>query len=131
MSTDTDSSVAPLTEVEPPLPPLPPEEPVVGEPDDDGGVTVNLPIDAPNFVPPVTSEDEDGNTETKCPNGYQMVDGPDGLICQKSVENIRMRAGRSLQPYTRLRIPEGYRGQVRDVRQLLPQHKRNQLRRKA
>lgn len=110
VSTDTDSSVAPLTEVEPPLPPLPPEEPVVGEPDDDGGVTVNLPIDAPNFVPPVTSEDEDGNTETKCPNGYQMVDGPDGPICQKSVENIRMRAGRSLQPYTRLRIPEGYRG---------------------
>ena len=71
---------------------------------------MNLPIDAPNFVPPVTSEDEDGNTETKCPDGYQMVDGPDGPICQKSVENIRMRAGRSLQPYTRLRIPEGYRG---------------------
>ena len=101
VSTDTDSSVAPLTEVEPPLPPLPPEEPaLVGEPDDDGGVTVDLPIDAPNFVPPVTSEDEDGNTETKCPDGYQMVDGPDGPICQKSVENIRMRAGRSLQPYT-------------------------------
>ena len=110
VSTDTDSSVAPLTEVEPPLPPLPPEEPVVGEPDDDGGVTVDLPADAPNFVPPVTSEDEDGNTETKCPDGYQMVDGPNGPICQKSVENIRMRAGRSLQPYTRLRIPEGYRG---------------------
>jgi hypothetical protein len=110
VSTDTDSAVAPLTEVEPPLPPLPPEEPVVGEPDDDGGVTVDLPADAPTFVPPVTFENDDGETETRCPDGYQEVEGPNGLICQKSVEKVRMRAGRSLQPYTRLRIPEGYRG---------------------
>ena len=110
VSTDTDSAVAPLTEVEPPLAPLPPEEPVVGEPDDDGGVTVDLPADAPTFVATVTTENEDGETETKCPDGYQMVEGPNGPICQKSVEKVRMRAGRSLQPYTRLRIPEGYRG---------------------
>ena len=111
VSTDTDSAVAPLTEVEPPLPPLPPEEPaLVGEPDDDGGVTVDLPADAPTFVATVTTENEDGETETKCPDGYQMVEGPNGPICQKSVEKVRMRAGRSLQPYTRLRIPEGYRG---------------------
>lgn len=110
ISTDTDSAVAPLTEVEPPLPPLPPEEPVVGEPDDDGGVTVDLPVGSPTFVATVTTENEDGETETKCPEGYQMVEGPDGPICQKSVETTRMRAGRSLQPYTRLRIPEGYRG---------------------
>ena len=111
VSTDTDSAVAPLTEVEPPLAPLPPEEPaLVGEPDDDGGVTVDLPADAPTFVATVTTENEDGETETKCPDGYQMVEGPNGPICQKSVEKVRMRAGRSLQPYTRLRIPEGYRG---------------------
>jgi len=106
---DTDSTLRPLTEVEPPVPPTP-EEPVVGEPDDDGGVTVDLPVDAPTFVPPVTFENDDGETETRCPDGYQEVEGPNGLICQKSVEKVRMRAGRSLQPYTRLRIPEGYRG---------------------
>ena len=108
---DPEVTTTPTTEIGPPdFEEDPPAPALVGEPDDDGGVTVDLPIDAPNFVPPVTSEDEDGNTETKCPDGYQMVDGPDGPICQKSVENIRMRAGRSLQPYTRLRIPEGYRG---------------------
>ncbi len=106
---DTDSTLRPLTEVEPPVPPTP-EEPVVGEPDDDGGVTVDLPVGSPTFVATVTTENEDGETETKCPEGYQMVEGPDGPICQKSVETTRMRAGRSLQPYTRLRIPEGYRG---------------------
>lgn len=107
---DTDSTLRPLTEVEPPVPPTPEEPALVGEPDDDGGVTVDLPADAPTFVATVTTENEDGETETKCPDGYQMVEGPNGPICQKSVEKVRMRAGRSLQPYTRLRIPEGYRG---------------------
>ena len=72
------------------------------------GATVE--IDLP-FVPPEIVKDEDGNDSFKCPDDtYTLVAGPDGPICKKTVERTRMRAGRSLSPYTRLNIPEGYKG---------------------
>ena len=72
------------------------------------GATVE--IDLP-FVPPEVTTDSDGNNTFKCPDDtYTLVAGPDGPICKKDVKRSRMRAGRSLSPYTRLNIPEGYKG---------------------
>ena len=72
------------------------------------GATVE--IDLP-FVPPEVTTDSDGNNTFKCPDdSYTLVAGPDGPICKKDVKRTRMRAGRSLSPYTRLNIPEGYKG---------------------
>ena len=72
------------------------------------GATVE--IDLP-FVPPEVTTDSDGNDSFKCPDDtYTLVAGPDGPICKKDVKRSRMRAGRSLNPYTRLNIPEGYKG---------------------
>jgi hypothetical protein len=69
--------------------------------DTGGGVTVEVDGDD-TFVPTITTTDEDGNTVTECPEGYTMVDGPDGPMCQKSVTTQRMRAGASTRPYTGL-----------------------------
>ena len=77
-TTDTavDQNIKPLIEVdvdEPPEPPeeVDPEEPVVVEIDDD------------NLVPQITTTDKDGNTITECPEGYQEVQTPDGIMCEK------------------------------------------------
>jgi len=76
--------------------------------DTETGATVE--IDLP-FVAPEVTTDEDGNNSFQCPDDtYTLVAGPDGPICKKTVERSRMRAGRSSSPYTRLNIPEGYRG---------------------
>jgi hypothetical protein len=80
----------------------------IPEAETETGATVE--IDLP-FVPPEVTTDEDGNSSFQCPDDtYTLVAGPDGPICKKTVERTRMRAGRSSSPYTRLNIPEGYRG---------------------
>jgi hypothetical protein len=75
-----------------------------------GDVTVDL-DDDDTFVPVITSTDENGDTITECPEGYVMVDGPDGPMCQKSVTTTvrRQRAGASTRAYTGL---SGNRGRV-------------------
>ena len=97
-----------LTEVEPP------EEEVEVEVEEDevpgGDVTVDVGEDD-TFVPVITSTDDNGDTITECPEGYTMVEGPDGPICQKSVTTTvrRQRAGASTRAYTGL---AGNRGRV-------------------
>jgi hypothetical protein len=66
-----------------------------------GDVTVDLDEDD-TFVPVITSTDENGETITECPEGYVMVEGPDGPMCQKSVTTTRQRAGASTRAYTGL-----------------------------
>ena len=50
----------------------------------------------------ITSTDENGETITECPEGYTMVEGPDGPMCQKSVSTTRLRAGAGTRAYTGL-----------------------------
>ena len=76
------------------------------ETEDETTVEIDLP-----FVAPEITTDADGNNTFECPDdSYTLVAGPDGPICKKNVQTTRMRAGRSLSPYTRLNIPEGYKG---------------------
>jgi hypothetical protein len=89
-----------LTEVEPPE-----DEEVEVEVEEEvkpgGDVTVDLDEDD-TFVPVITSTDENGETITECPEGYTMVEGPDGPMCQKSVTATRQRAGAGTRAYTGL-----------------------------
>ena len=79
---------------------------LIREPEDETTVEIDLP-----FVAPEITTDADGNNTFECPDdSYTLVAGPDGPICKKNVQTTRMRAGRSLSPYTRLNIPEGYKG---------------------
>ncbi len=95
-----------LTEVEPPEV----EVEVEDEVEDTGGdVTVDLDEDD-TFVPVITSIDENGETITECPEGYVMVEGPDGPMCQKSVTTTRQRAGASTRAYTGLAGNRGRTG---------------------
>ena len=75
-----------------------------------GDVTVDLDEDD-TFVPVITSIDENGETITECPEGYTMVEGPDGPMCQKSLTTTvrRQRAGAGTRAYTGL---SGNRGRV-------------------
>jgi hypothetical protein len=99
-----DNDISMLTEIEPPD-----EEEVqvqVDVEDEDevepgGDVTVDLDEDD-TFVPVITSTDENGETITECPEGYTMVEGPDGPMCQKSVSTTRLRAGAGTRAYTGL-----------------------------
>jgi len=72
-------------------------------------VTVDVDVDD-TFVPVITTTDDDGNTITECPEGYVMVETPDGPMCQKSVEQVRQRAGRGVQAYTGIVTRPGERG---------------------
>ena len=72
-------------------------------------VTVDVDVDD-IFVPVTTTTDDDGNTITECPEGYVMVETPDGPMCQKSVEQVRQRAGRGVQAYTGIVTRPGERG---------------------
>ena len=96
-----------LTEVEPPEEEVEVED-EVQEPG--GDVTVDLDEDD-TFVPVITSTDDNGETITECPEGYTMVEGPDGPVCQKSVTTTvrRQRAGAGTRAYTGL---SGNRGRV-------------------
>jgi len=75
-----------------------------------GDVTVDVDEDD-TFVPVITTTDENGDTITECPEGYTMVEGPDGPMCQKSVTTTvrRQRAGAGTRAYTGL---SGNRGRV-------------------
>ncbi len=108
-STDTTTDTKVLTEVgEFPEPEVEVEEEVEVEVDPDDDVTVELDEDD-TFVEPITFTDENGDTVTECPEGYVMVEGPDGSMCEKSVEKVRQRAGISTRAYTGL---AGNRGRV-------------------
>jgi hypothetical protein len=54
--------------------------------------------------------DDDGNTVTECPEGYELVQTADGPMCQKSVSSTRQRAGASTRAYTGLSGNVGRRG---------------------
>ena len=60
------------------------EEPVVVEIDDDD-----------TFVPQITTTDKDGNTITECPEGYQEVQTPDGIMCEKITTTSRTTGRRT------------------------------------
>ena len=62
------------------------------------------------FIPVTTTTDEDGNTVTECPEGYEMVETADGPMCQKIVTAQRQRAGRGVQAYTGIVTKPGARG---------------------
>jgi len=82
----------------------------IPETETETGTTVELNLDLP-FVAPDIVKDENGNDTFQCPDdSYTLVQGPDGPTCKKNEKASRMRAGRSLSPYTRLNIPEGYKG---------------------
>jgi hypothetical protein len=84
---------------------LEPEEPEV-EPE----VTTEVDEEIDVLIPPITSTDDDGNTITECPEGYEMVQTADGPMCQKSVSSTRQRAGASTRAYTGLSGNVGRRG---------------------
>ena len=107
-STDTTTDTKVLTEVgEFPEPEV--EVEVEEEEDPDEDVTVELEEDD-TFVEPITSTDENEETITECPEGYVMVEGPDGPMCQKSVTSSRQRAGASTRAYTGLAGNRGRTG---------------------
>jgi hypothetical protein len=54
--------------------------------------------------------DDDGNTVTECPEGYEMVQTADGPMCQKITTAQRQRAGRGVQAYTGIVTRPGERG---------------------
>ena len=55
------------------------------------------------IVPPVTSTDsETGEKTYKCPDGYKLTKGADGMQCFRTSSSTRMRAGIGTRAYTRL-----------------------------
>jgi hypothetical protein len=107
--TDTTTEVKVLTETGDYPEPEEEEEPEVEvTPETEVTTEVDEGIDV--LVPPITSTDDDGNTVTECPEGYEMVETPDGPMCQKSVSSTRQRAGASTRAYTGLAGNVGRRG---------------------
>jgi hypothetical protein len=88
-----DNDISMLTEIEPPDEEEEVQVDVEDEVEPGGDVTVDLDEDD-TFVPVITSTDENGETITECPEGYVMVEGPDGPMCQKSVSRqpVNVRA---------------------------------------
>ena len=71
---------------------------VVEEEEEDEEVDTSGPI-----VPPVTSTDpETGEKTYKCPDGYKLTKGADGMQCFRTSSDTRMRAGIGTRAYTRL-----------------------------
>ena len=86
--TDQDTTPKPPVTVTPPVDVKPLIEVDVDEPPEEEEppvVTVDPPEEEPPVVliPPVTKTDDDGNTITECPEGYQEVQTPDGIMCEK------------------------------------------------
>ncbi len=52
---------------------------------------VDPPIEEPPIVliPQITTTDKDGNTIKECPEGYQEVQTPDGIMCDKITTTLR------------------------------------------
>ncbi len=113
-TTDTTVDVTPGLNTTVNIPPIEEEEVEVEVEDEvqepGGDVTVEVDEDD-TFVPVITTTDENGDTITECPEGYIMVEGPDGPMCQKSVTTTvrRQRAGAGTRAYTGL---SGNRGRV-------------------
>jgi hypothetical protein len=85
-STDTDTTVPPGTYDE-----TPPSGPI---------------------VPPESSKDPETGEETyKCPDGYKLTKGADGMQCFRTTTEQRMRAGIGTRAYTRVSPSRSRRGQ--------------------
>ena len=69
----------------------------------DDGVTVGLPSDGGDGVAPVLGTNVAGDPTMECPEGYELVDGPNGPTCVKIEESYRLRAGASTRPTSRAR----------------------------
>jgi len=76
----------------------------------DDGVTVGLPSDGGDGVAPVLGTNVAGDPTMECPEGYELVDGPNGPTCVKIEESYRLRAGASTRPYTGQTIRPGDTG---------------------
>jgi hypothetical protein len=76
----------------------------------DDGVTVGLPSDGGDGVAPVLGTNVAGDPTMECPEGYELVDAPNGPTCVKIEESYRLRAGASTRPYTGQTIRPGDTG---------------------
>ena len=76
----------------------------------DDGVTVGLPSDGGDGVAPVLGTNVAGDPTMECPEGYELVDGPNGPTCVKIEESYQLRAGASTRPYTGQTIRPGDTG---------------------
>ena len=76
----------------------------------DDGVTVGLPSEGGDGVAPVLGTNVAGDPTMECPEGYELVDAPNGPTCVKIEESYRLRAGASTQPYTGQTIRPGDTG---------------------
>jgi hypothetical protein len=77
----------------------------------DDGVTVGLPVDTGGgTVAPALGVNVAGNPVMECPEGYELVDAPNGPTCVKIEESYRLRAGAGTRPYTGQTIRPGDTG---------------------
>jgi hypothetical protein len=76
----------------------------------DDGVTVGLPSEGGDGVAPVLGTNVAGDPTMECPEGYELVDAPNGPTCVKIEETYRLRAGASTRPYTGQTIRPGDTG---------------------
>lgn len=77
----------------------------------DDGVTVGLPVDTGDgTVDPALGVNDSGDPVMECPEGYELVDAPNGPTCVKIEESYRLRAGAGTRPYTGQTIRPGDTG---------------------
>lgn len=77
----------------------------------DDGVTVGLPVDTGGgTVAPALGVNAAGDPVMECPEGYELVDAPNGPTCVKIEEAYRLRAGAGTRPYTGQTIRPGDTG---------------------
>ena len=77
----------------------------------DDGVTVGLPVDTGGgTVAPALGVNSSGNPVMECPEGYELVDAPNGPTCVKIEDSYRLRAGAGTRPYTGQTIRSGDTG---------------------
>ena len=77
----------------------------------DDGVTVGLPVDTGGgTVAPALGVNVAGDPVMECPEGYELVDAPNGPTCVKIEESYRLRAGAGTSPYTGQTIRPGDTG---------------------
>ena len=77
----------------------------------DDGVTVGLPVDTSGgTVAPALGVNVAGDPVMECPEGYELVDAPNGPTCVKIEESYRLRAGAGTRPYTGQTIRPGDTG---------------------
>jgi hypothetical protein len=77
----------------------------------DDGVTVGLPVDTGGgTVAPALGVNVAGDPVMECPEGYELVDAPNGPTCVKIEESYRLRAGAGTRPYTGQTIRPGDTG---------------------